>query len=445
MSTDYWKKHDDNDGDDPSRQPIIVHIAGASGSGKSHLGELLAKLYGSRIAVKDTDEFYQHGTPAGDRLDALIADQDKYMSVWLQMRRDAIDKFIAENRRKRVIVFVGLLDHMAPREREVPFAMEQASVRFFIKIRTADLLRQYYTRVQKYADANPRFWADIVNGKDRIDSSDEKQKDNRELWFEHKAAGYVHAKQDDILAYFAEQLFRVHEEEIMLVANMDMKSVRVEKNSQFLLTYSTSAIHHSSFVFSMGLFKTSEMPFHGEPVPGAAVEHTMLITVAVKKFPSIERITETIKSPIPGTPPIVKQLTVYVDREPTGRERKRAPPPPPLPREHPPIHFADSGYIYGTKYSITVTETKEGKFHAIYDGQVIGNKDVEFTTDAIWQVADDYVVDGTFHKDVPGIDTPTRCADCGYALVHYRGLVAKPEAVGRLMGMVIQWFGTLPP
>jgi hypothetical protein len=224
-------------------------------------------------------------------------------------------------------VFVGLLNHMAPRERQVPFEMEKASVRFYIKISTKDLLRQYYTRVLKYADANPRFWTEVVDGKDRIDSSDEKKQENRDLAAKHKAARYMHVRQDDILEYFAEQLF-----------------------------------------------------------PASTTT-----------------------------------------------------------REHTPIHFADSGYFYGTKYSINVTEGKDGKFHAVYDGQNIGHKDIEFATDAIWQVADDYVADGTFHKEVAGVDSPTRCADCGYALVYYRGLVAKPEAVGRLVGMVTQWFGALPP
>jgi len=430
----HWKNQDDDD-ENATLKPIVVHIAGASGSGKSHLGELLAKRYGERIAVKDTDEFYQHGTPEGDRLDALINNQDEYLRVWLQMRRDAIDKFIAANRGKRAIVFVGLLNHMAPRERQVPLTMEQADLRFYIKISAEDLLRQYYTRVLKFADANPRLWAEIIAGKDRIDSSDEKQKENRELRQAHKAARYVVGEQDEILAHFA-TLFASPKEEIMLVASMDDKEEHVEPDSEFLLRYSTSAISWSKFAFSSGLrvVKNDVEASELNTTPGSYIKHTMLVRVVAKKFPSTETITETITSPIPNTPAIRKVLLVYVDREPTGQENA------PAPARHTPIVFDDSGYIYGVKYRIVVEE-KGGKFHATYDGQYIGHRDEVFESDEIWRIADEYVKDGTFHKPT---DADTRpCCDIGSLKVHYRDMVADGNSVWRLMAIATRWFGKL--
>lgn len=175
-------------------QPTIVHVASASGSGKTYLGELLQTPHGDRIAVKDTDEFYQHHAPLGGNPPCL--------EMWLRARTAEIETFVAANRTKPVIVFVGLLDHAAPAG-EFSIAMDRATVRFFIEITDADLLRQYYTRVLAHARANPALWHKLAAGRDKVDSSAEKLRENRESARAHCASGYVLASPGAILAHVA--------------------------------------------------------------------------------------------------------------------------------------------------------------------------------------------------------------------------------------------------
>lgn len=196
--------------DEALQTPLIVHISGASGSGKTHLGELLRFTNDPELMrIKDTDEFFEHGTKETEELEG-IEDFDEYTRKWLEIRDNEVNKFIAENNTVRVIVFVGLLDHLGPScgLKPIEYALRQATKRFFIKIDSDVLLRQYYTRVVQYADANPNLWREIVEGVDRISSSDEKMRENSDLAALHVALGYELVPASDIPIYFTALLHR---------------------------------------------------------------------------------------------------------------------------------------------------------------------------------------------------------------------------------------------
>ena len=55
---------------------MIVHVSGPPGSGKTTLGEMLAKKAGKGVAVCDTDTFIQHHNAAGKFLLRLEAEGD---------------------------------------------------------------------------------------------------------------------------------------------------------------------------------------------------------------------------------------------------------------------------------------------------------------------------------------------------------------------------------
>lgn len=104
---------------------------------------------------------------------------------------------------------------------------------------------------------------------------------------------------------------------------------------------------------------------------------------------------------------------------------------------HLPIVFDDSGYIFGMKFSVDVSE-RDGYFCAIYTRYNGTVKKIKFRSDSIWKVAERYYNEGGFHGEAG-----SECADCGRFLVRYRGKVAEPETVPELMAYTNKWFGKL--
>ena len=78
---------------------IIIHICGASGSGKTFLGNQLKEEFGKKIVVKDLDELRdEHIKKTYDTSKGWSIDEVKYQKY--------IDDFV--NKQKKPIIFVGL-------------------------------------------------------------------------------------------------------------------------------------------------------------------------------------------------------------------------------------------------------------------------------------------------------------------------------------------------
>ena len=81
---------------------IIIHICGASGSGKTFLGNQLKEEFGKKIVVKDLDELRdEHIKKTYDTSKGWSIDEVKYQKY--------IDDFV--NKQKKPIIFVGLNDN----------------------------------------------------------------------------------------------------------------------------------------------------------------------------------------------------------------------------------------------------------------------------------------------------------------------------------------------
>ena len=82
---------------------IIIHICGASGSGKTFLGNQLKEKFGKKIDVKDLDELRdEHIKKTYDTTKGWSVDEVKYQKF--------IDDFI--DKQKKPIIFVGLNDNI---------------------------------------------------------------------------------------------------------------------------------------------------------------------------------------------------------------------------------------------------------------------------------------------------------------------------------------------
>ena len=115
---------------------LIIHIAGASGSGKSYLGQRLSDLYGDKIIVKDIDylrdEFIKQYY--GDEQFNMI-DDNAY--------QEYINNYI-ENSKKVPIIFVGLNNH--PWWNPNIYYDLHSNYKFYIDIDNKKLLKQKCVR-----------------------------------------------------------------------------------------------------------------------------------------------------------------------------------------------------------------------------------------------------------------------------------------------------------
>jgi hypothetical protein len=81
---------------------IIIHISGASGSGKTFLGNQLKELFGNKIIVKDLDTLR-------DEFIKIFYGDKKWTYINEKEYQNFINTFI--DKQKKPIVFVGLNDN----------------------------------------------------------------------------------------------------------------------------------------------------------------------------------------------------------------------------------------------------------------------------------------------------------------------------------------------
>lgn len=129
----------------------IIHIAGASGSGKTYLGNKLAKKFKNKIVVKDLDDL---------RNDHLILNEktnitaEEFIKTYKFSYQKYIDDFI-ENNNKKPIIFVGVntyilgeIFYFKNKESEYPKAFfdVHANYKFYIDSDMNTILKQRFNR-----------------------------------------------------------------------------------------------------------------------------------------------------------------------------------------------------------------------------------------------------------------------------------------------------------
>ena len=184
----------------------VVHVSGIPGSGKSTLGERIARELNFRMV--DTDDLIQHNTPFGDELLKLEEQHEKaspiYLARWREIFSSQIQREIdkAKVADARIIIFVGILDHWG--QGADPITIPEPVSKFYISIPVPLLLFQFYTRYTKLFSREDSFWSDIADGRDEIPSSRLYMNDavKKQRW--HEEHGYVSKTSDEIYRLISE-------------------------------------------------------------------------------------------------------------------------------------------------------------------------------------------------------------------------------------------------
>lgn len=128
---------------------LIVHVSGPSACGKSYFVKELAKKYEGEIAIKDSDEFTEPGTRTAKELDKLHAEED-YTALWLKILADGAREFVAANKHKSIIVFVGFFDFFAVEDKQYVEQMSSYTNELYYMSKPSDVLHtQFFERVEK--------------------------------------------------------------------------------------------------------------------------------------------------------------------------------------------------------------------------------------------------------------------------------------------------------
>jgi adenylate kinase family enzyme len=133
---------------------IIVHISGASGSGKTFLGDKLKKVLKNKVIVKDSDELRNEfiHTFYGDK-SWLYIDEKAYQNY--------INAFIKNQ--KKSIIFVGLNDNTVFGKDKELYYNVKSKYNYYIDVDDATILKQKCKRVFKNIQKDSVAMNHLVN------------------------------------------------------------------------------------------------------------------------------------------------------------------------------------------------------------------------------------------------------------------------------------------
>jgi len=137
---------------------LIIHISGASGSGKSFLGQKLTDLFGDKIIVKDLDEllddyFAEH---FGKNSSYNLGDVNE------ESYQDYIDNYISKQ--TKPIIFVGLNDNFIdfyPKRKDIYYDIH-AKYKYYIDISDDIIIKQKCMRFLDNIKNDSNMTNDIV-------------------------------------------------------------------------------------------------------------------------------------------------------------------------------------------------------------------------------------------------------------------------------------------
>ena len=178
--------------------PIIVHLAGASGSGKTTYGRRLAARYPD-VMVVEIDDYIQPEYPFVREMEAFGRDSVEYKTQWHEHMKNFFMRDIARAtvEKKRGLVFVGLLDNMASPSDTVGFELFFACDKAFLDVPLETNLKQFYTRLVETI-----VWSDVASGGCGVPDSIEQINHVRNVTAQYKARGYRMLSPADMDSYF---------------------------------------------------------------------------------------------------------------------------------------------------------------------------------------------------------------------------------------------------
>lgn len=173
------------------KQQPVIHISGPPGAGKTTLGKELQLLYPKAI-VKDTDDFATN-----------LSQEDG--PLFIKQLEQCIQSFIEKNTTTPIIL-VGILDVT---HEGIPLMVNMKQLTsnlFYLEVPSAQLLRQFYTRIVDIGKNDPVLWEDIAEGRHSIPSSQDKLKDAEISKKKHLDEGYQSVTRNEIMSFLKQQM-----------------------------------------------------------------------------------------------------------------------------------------------------------------------------------------------------------------------------------------------
>lgn len=187
---------------------LIVHISGPSACGKSYFVKELAKKYEGEIAIKDSDEFIEPGTSTAKELDRLH-EEEEYTALWLKILVEGAREFLATNKHKRIIVFVGFFDYFTVEDMQYVEIMTAYTNELYYMSKPSDVLRkQFFERVEKIIDEK-HLQVLFENGEMPRMTDNEYDIYEVCLRSEHEKAGFICLTKEQILRRIENLYFKI--------------------------------------------------------------------------------------------------------------------------------------------------------------------------------------------------------------------------------------------
>jgi adenylate kinase family enzyme len=136
-------------------EKLIIHISGASGSGKTTIGNKLKEHFENKIVVKDLDDLrnefikYFYGNKRWTYID-----EDEYQNY--------IENFIKKNFQKGPIIFVGLNDNTRFGKNKNLYYDVHADYKYYIEIDDMIILKQKCVRLFNNIQNDKNAMEDLI-------------------------------------------------------------------------------------------------------------------------------------------------------------------------------------------------------------------------------------------------------------------------------------------
>lgn len=192
--------------------PIVFHISGSPGSGKTTLVSMLKKQMPT-IYVIDTDEILDDADPLVVLMRTFPQSSEEYVAAWKKAVRVNIQRCIdsAQQHNLSAVVFAGILNNMNGPIRGIVDISDVAHYKYFLNPPLPLLLQRFYGRYGTLKE-DGEFWEGVATDMYPIPSSEQYKASHEEERVWHVDHGYVlMISQDHVLSTIQQIIYHSKE------------------------------------------------------------------------------------------------------------------------------------------------------------------------------------------------------------------------------------------
>ena len=171
--------------------PIVFHVSGSPGSGKTTLIDMLKEQMPTLYAV-DTDEILEDHDPLVIKMRTFKQETQEFVEAWKIAVRTNVQRQIeiATKNKYRCIVFACILNNMGGPLGGIVDINDIVKYKYFLVPPLPMLLRRFYVRYETLKD-DTEFWDGVASGIYPIPSSDNYIKLHKSEKEWHVSHGYI--------------------------------------------------------------------------------------------------------------------------------------------------------------------------------------------------------------------------------------------------------------